>query len=148
MSLPLLQHAGSNSRATVYVSNIQHNFGEEDLKQLFTEVRPSLKLPWFEFPQLLDSKLLPEVRGHFTHPKQIHDSNYTQLSVKALAYLKNGPEFWKWSPYKVACLFYAKKDRNGPPGANQGISTPEPKHGCFRVHPWHLPLSDPFCAMS
>ena len=33
------QCSHGNSRATVYVSNIQHNYGEEDLKALFTEVR-------------------------------------------------------------------------------------------------------------
>ena len=42
--LPLFSHSlfqrpHGNSRATVYVSNIQHNYGEEDLKTLFTEVR-------------------------------------------------------------------------------------------------------------
>ena len=44
-----------------------------------------------------------------------------------------GLEFWKWRPYKVRSLvsnsIYAKKDRNGPPGANQGLSTTKPRHG-------------------
>ena len=56
---------------------------------------------------------------------------------------KTGIEFWKWRPYKVRSLvsnsIYAKKDRNGPPSANQVASKDDPRHShavcTFRVHP-------------
>ena len=54
-----------------------------------------------------------------------------------------GLELWKWRPYKVRLLvsnsIYAKKDRNGPPSANQVASKDEPRRGhavcTLRVHP-------------
>jgi len=54
-----------------------------------------------------------------------------------------GLECWKWRPYKVRSLvsnsMYAKKDRNGPPSANQVASKHQPRHGhavsTLRVHP-------------
>ena len=64
---------------------------------------------------------------------------------------KTGLEFWKWRPYRVRSLvsnsIYAKKDRNGPPSANQGASKDEPRHGhaVGTLQPTHLPLSRPFC---
>ena len=64
-----------------------------------------------------------------------------------------GLESWKWSPNKVRSLasnsIYVKKDRNGPPGANQGhfYSRGQTRPCC--LHPLstvtHLPLSRPFC---
>ena len=43
---------------------------------------------------------------------------------------KMGLEFWKWRPYKVRSLvsnpIYAKKDRNGPPDANQVLLKTSP----------------------
>ena len=50
-------------------------------------------------------------------------------------------EFWKWRPYKVRSLvsnfIYAKKDRNGPPIANQVASKDEPRrsHTVCTTHP-------------
>ena len=54
-----------------------------------------------------------------------------------------GLEFGKWRPYKVRSLvsnsIYAKKDRNGPPSANQVASKDEPRCGhavcTLRVYP-------------
>ena len=56
---------------------------------------------------------------------------------------KTGLEFWTWRPYKVRSLvsnsIYDKKDRNGPPSANQVASKDEPRCGhavcTLRVHP-------------
>ena len=56
---------------------------------------------------------------------------------------KTGLEFWKWRPYKVRSIvsnsIYAKKDRNGPPSANQVTSKDEPRcdHAVctLRAHP-------------
>ena len=45
---------------------------------------------------------------------------------------------------------YVKKDRNGPPDANQGLSTAEAQTRPCRLHPagapTHLPLSHPLCS--
>jgi len=47
---------------------------------------------------------------------------------------KMGCKRQKWRPYKAKRLvsmcksFYAKKDRNGPSSANQGLSTCKPRH--------------------
>jgi len=54
-----------------------------------------------------------------------------------------GLERWKGRPHKVRWLVSksidAKKDRNGPPSADQGLSTAQPRHGLafctLRVHP-------------
>jgi len=56
---------------------------------------------------------------------------------------KTGLEIWKWRPYKVRSLvsnfIYAKKDRNGPPSANQVASKDEHRNGhavsTLQVHP-------------
>jgi len=57
-----------------------------------------------------------------------------------------GLEFWKWRPYKVRSLvsnsIYAKKDRNGPPSANQVISRDKTRHGHAVCTLWvHQPTS-------
>jgi len=64
---------------------------------------------------------------------------------------KTGLEFWKWRPYKVRSLVSnsidAKKDRNGPPSANQVASKRQPRRGhavcTLRVHPPPPPLPPP-----
>ena len=56
---------------------------------------------------------------------------------------KRALKFWKWRPYKVRSLVSnsidAKKDRNGPPSANQVTSKHQPRRGhavcTLRVHP-------------
>ena len=58
-----------------------------------------------------------------------------------------GLELWKWRPYKVRLLasnsIYAKKDRNGPPNANQDAAKDESRCGhavyTLRVHPFTSP---------
>ena len=46
---------------------------------------------------------------------------------------KTGDVCWKWKPYKARRLLsdpiYAKNDGNGPPSADQDLSTAEPRHG-------------------
>ena len=50
-------------------------------------------------------------------------------------------EHWKWRAYKARQLLsiYAKNGGNGPPSADQDLSTVEPRHGhavcTLRVHP-------------
>ena len=57
-----------------------------------------------------------------------------------------GLEFWKWRPYEVRLLvsnyIYAKKNRNGPPSANQVTSKVEPRCGhAICTLQVHLPTS-------
>jgi len=58
-----------------------------------------------------------------------------------------GLECWKWRPYKVRLLvsnsIYTKKDRNGPPSANQVISKDEPRHGQAVCILWVHPPTSP-----
>ena len=63
-----------------------------------------------------------------------------------------GLEFWKWRPYKVRSLvsnsIYAKKDRNGPPSANQVTSKDEPRRGHAVCTLWVHPPTSPCPALS
>jgi len=65
---------------------------------------------------------------HFHPTGGIRCSHAPLLLVKQSgnAAVAHGLEFWKWRPYKVRLLvsnsIYAKKDRNGPPSANQVAS--------------------------
>ena len=65
---------------------------------------------------------------------------------------KTGLKFWKWRPYKVRSLvsnsIYAKKDRNGPPSANQVASKDEPRRGHAVCTLWVHPPTSPSLALS
>ena len=61
---------------------------------------------------------------------------------------KMGLECWKWRPYKVRSLvsssIFTKKNRNGPPSANQVASRDKPRRGhavcTLWVHPSISPI--------
>jgi len=98
-----------------------------------------LNLPYFHIMWVL--KLLTSHKCHCSHPVHIRDSNHTHCltSLQKSQLLANGRpnrarkylHCQKWRPYTArrpfSKLICAKEERNGPPSANQGLSTAKPR---------------------
>jgi len=96
-----------------------------------------MDIPSFHFRWVL--KLLTWHKCHCSHPVHIHDSIKLHPLSNELARVTalgqwsplQSPSCQKWRPYMATRLFSkpvrAQEERNGPPRADQGLSTAKPR---------------------